>query len=372
MIDVALPTGRWAVAVSGGADSVALLLLLHGRPDLALHVVHLDHQTRGDDSTADAAFVADLAARLGLPVTVARRSDVEHGDVLRNPSARYRQARLALFRRVVAEHGLAGVILAHHAGDQAETVMLRILRGGGSRTLVGMAEEAFISLSGRPEAAPALNLARRSPTVRSGRCRRPPDGSAAACVFAPGGGRDSSAAGGVPLRGDRYAEVLILRPLLSVPPTALRQLLRDRGQPWREDASNASDRYLRNRVRPWLAANPRRSASLCDLARAARRTRDWLDRRAPTLAASFPVTALQALPAPLARHAAGRWLVAGGVPVDAVSRAVCDRLVTMATDAATPSRQTFPGGITVRRARGWMMAAPATAARATRPPPPAR
>lgn len=302
MTGVTLPTGRWAVGVSGGADSVALLLgLAHAGP----HVVHLDHQTRGEDSTADAAFVAELAVRLRLPVTVARRSDVEADDPPPNLSARYRQARLTLFRRVVDAHGLAGVVLAHHADDQAETVLLRLLRGGGPRALVGMAERSTL--------------------------------------------------GGL----------VVLRPLLRVPAGALRATLRDGGQPWREDASNASDRYLRNRIRPWLATAPVLADSLRSLAGAARRARDWLDARAPALADPFAASALAALPPPVARHAAGRWLAGRGVPADAVSRAVCDRLVTMAADAATPARQTFPGRVTVRRARGWVSVA-------SPPPPPGR
>ncbi len=308
-LPVPLPTGRWAVGVSGGADSVALLRLLCDAPGVSPHVVHLDHQTR-PETAADAAFVADLASRLGVPATVAVRSDVERdlGDPPANPSARYRWARLALFRRVVAGHGLAGVVLAHHADDQAETVFLRLLRGGGVRALGGMAERSVV--------------------------------------------------GGL----------VVVRPLLRVPSGDLRRLLRDRRQPWREDASNASDQYLRNRVRRALAGDPPLSDALRELATAARAARDWLDARSPALADAF-ATADLAVAAPLARHAAGRWLAARGAPPDAVNRATCDRLVALAADAATPARQSFPGGLDVRRAGGRVTAA---AAGATRRPPPAR
>ena len=69
--------GAWAVAVSGGRDSVALLELLRHRGDLLLHVVHLDHETRGRESAADARFVNELASRWGLACTIARRSEIE-------------------------------------------------------------------------------------------------------------------------------------------------------------------------------------------------------------------------------------------------------------------------------------------------------
>src|SRR5688500_1479814 len=141
-----VPPGRWAVGVSGGPDSVALLDLLRTRDDLALHVVHLDHQLRGDASAADAHFVADLAHRWNLPCTIARRDEIEPAlaDLPANPSARYRRLRLALFANVARAHGLSGVILAHHADDQAETVLQRLLRPSGPMGLAGMSATAHV------------------------------------------------------------------------------------------------------------------------------------------------------------------------------------------------------------------------------------
>ena len=208
----------------------------------------------------------------------------------------YRAGRLALFRRVVAERGLTGVALAHHAADQAETVALRLLRGGGPRSLVGMAERSTL--------------------------------------------------GGL----------TVLRPLLHVQPAELRAFLLDRGQPWREDASNVSVRYLRNRVRPWLAGAPATADALRTVAAAARAAREWLDRRAPGLEPTFAAATLADLPGPAGRHAAGRWLASRGVPADALNRATCERLVAMAADAATPPRQVFPGAVSVNRRGGWLAA----------------
>src|SRR4051794_10585082 len=106
------PGSRWAVGVSGGADSAALLRLLHARGDLSLHVVHLDHQTRGSASAGDAEFVGALAASLALPFTLGTRAEAEEAlaasDLPTNPSARFRVLRLKLFRDVVSAHALDG------------------------------------------------------------------------------------------------------------------------------------------------------------------------------------------------------------------------------------------------------------------------
>src|SRR5206468_4004488 len=117
-----VPPGRWAIGVSGGADSVALVCLLHGRADLSLRVVHLDHELRGEQSAADARFVCELADVLKVPCTARRLSQMPSALPLpANLSARLRAFRLALFRQVVAELGLQGVLLAHHGDDQADT-----------------------------------------------------------------------------------------------------------------------------------------------------------------------------------------------------------------------------------------------------------
>src|SRR5580658_417142 len=213
----AISPGKWAVGVSGGADSVALLLLLQRRPDLSLYVVHLDHQTRNGQSADDAKFVAQLADRLALPCTIAVRSEITLPPIA-NLSARFRSARLALFKRVVDSYQLAGVILAHHADDQAETVLQRLLRGAGPTALAGMSCRTMI--------------------------------------------------GGLCVR----------RPLLQVSSADLRRFLQEQGQPWRQDVSNTSPKYLRNRLRPILAADASLRETLLDLAAASRRLRSWIKR----------------------------------------------------------------------------------------------
>jgi tRNA(Ile)-lysidine synthetase-like protein len=293
-----VPAGAWAVAVSGGADSVALLRLLRRRDDLALRVVHLDHQTRGEASAADAEFVRRLAGELGIPCTVARRADVERHlpATLPNPSARYRAARIELFRSVVAERELQGVILAHHADDQAETVLHRLVRGSGPAGLAGM-----------------------SPRTQLG-------------------------------------ELLILRPLLGQRRAELRGYLNSIGQGWREDASNTSDDYLRNRLRKWLAREPGLHEALMAMGEACRTAGAWAKGAAPRLEETFASEQLARLPDVLAHESARRWLVERGAPPEELSEGVLDRFVEMARDAASPPRANFPGGISVRRREGIMSA----------------
>src|SRR3954469_23909271 len=86
-----IPAGAWAVGVSGGADSVALLSLLRTRADLALRVVHLDHQTRDGASAEDAAFVKALAKQWGIQSDNARLDEIipEVGALPKNRSARF-------------------------------------------------------------------------------------------------------------------------------------------------------------------------------------------------------------------------------------------------------------------------------------------
>lgn len=299
-----VPAGAWAVGVSGGADSVALLSLLRRRAgpggDLSLHVAHLDHQTRGAASDADAAFVAGVAARLGFACTVARRDEVEARmprPLPGNASARYRAARLALFREVAAAHRLDGVLLAHHADDQAETVLHRLLRGSGYAGLAGMEARAAV--------------------------------------------------GGL----------VILRPLLGVGRAELRRHLREAGEAWREDESNASHDYLRNRLRRVLAAHPALTPRLLRLSQACRAARDWARGAAPVLGATFPAAELRELPPVLARESGARWLAARGAPPGDLAPAVIDRLLAMAADVATPPGQHFPGNVLVRR-RGGVIACP--------------
>ncbi len=179
--------GRALIAVSGGADSVGLLRVLHAltrEESLSLAVAHVDHGLR-DDSADDAAFVQALCEGLKIPCLVARLS------LARRDENAAREARYAaLYERALALN--ADVIaLAHHEDDQAETVLMHLARGAGGGGLGGMA---------------ALK----------------------------------------PVTGQPFS---LWRPFLTASPEAIRAALREIGQPWREDSTNATDEYFRNRVR---------------------------------------------------------------------------------------------------------------------------
>ncbi len=129
------------VAVSGGADSLALLYglhALHTHLNCHLHVVHLNHCLR-DDSAADAEFVSDHAARLGLPFTdhTADLPRLREQWKLSVETAG-RRARYEFYESVCAEVGATKVALGHHKDDMAETVLMNLLRGTGSSGLKGI------------------------------------------------------------------------------------------------------------------------------------------------------------------------------------------------------------------------------------------
>ncbi|MGH7179033.1 MAG: tRNA lysidine(34) synthetase TilS [Tepidisphaeraceae bacterium] len=289
-----IPAGAWAVGVSGGADSVAFLLAARPRSDLRVVVAHLNHQARGRDSDDDEAFVRQLSHRLGVPCEVSRRSEIEPTahSLPANPSARFRKLRQALFTDVVRRHALGGVLLAHHADDQAETVLLRLLRGSGPMGLCGM-----------------------SPAARIG-------------------------------------ELTVLRPLLSVNRDDLRVYLEELGQDWRDDASNASLRQQRNRVRAVLAGRPVLRDALLSLRETCAGLREWARGAAPALGSEFAMGRLADLPDLVARESAARWLERQGVAREAIEPAVLDRVLLMSRDAASPARVQVPGGFTIIRRGG--------------------
>lgn len=131
---------RVLAAVSGGPDSVALLhLLLRLKEELSmdLHVFHLDHGLRAG-SAEDAAFVRRLAKEWGVPAHIIRENVAEKRRRGESTQEAARRLRYAALRRTAAQIGATRVALGHHADDQAETVLMRLLRGAGAAGLGGM------------------------------------------------------------------------------------------------------------------------------------------------------------------------------------------------------------------------------------------
>jgi tRNA(Ile)-lysidine synthase len=216
---------RLAVAVSGGADSVALLrVLLDLRNDLGivLAVAHFNHGLRGEQSQADEAFVAELAKELTLEFFVGR-GDVRDHALTRKLSleAAGRKMRYRWLAQLSAEQRFDTIATAHTLDDLAETVLLKFLRGAGTRGLAGI-----------------------YPVLEFGTTR-------------------------------------VIRPLLNVSRAEVETYLESLGQQWREDETNLDRRFTRNRVRHDLLPllehefNPNIRGLLSDAAELSRAEEDY-------------------------------------------------------------------------------------------------
>lgn len=223
---------RIIAAVSGGADSVVLLHALHGlsgKLGMELVTAHLDHGLRGAEGRDDAVFVADYAAGLGLSCIV-ERADVaaycrENGCSTEQGA---REVRYGFLRKALLDREADAVATGHTADDQAETVLMRLLRGSGSSGLSAI----------RP--------------VRDG---------------------------------------WIIRPLLDVTADEISGYIRRHGLSFRVDRTNADRDVLRNRIRHHLVPllrrdyNPRIVQGLGRLADVIRCEAEYLDASAATFLA---------------------------------------------------------------------------------------
>jgi len=292
--------GRLLVGVSGGIDSIALLHALVQQGFRKITLLHLDHGLRGSAGAADAAFVKALARRMALPI-LAARADVaalarEHKLSIETAA---RQARYSFFARAARQTRCRTLLLAHHADDQAETFLFNLLRGGGSG-LGGM----------RPR------------TVRE------IDG----------------------------VELEILRPWLGlwradIEAYATREKLR-----YREDASNASLRHTRNRLRsrvlPMLAKEFGRDVrqSLWRAAEILSAQQEWIDQSLSLDGEELSVAALRLLPEALQRHAIHQWL--GRLRTPQISFALVENIRALLPPGASRSKLNLPGGKFARRRAG--------------------
>jgi tRNA(Ile)-lysidine synthase len=134
--------GPLLVAVSGGPDSVCLfhlLLRLRDRLGIKLHVVHLDHQLRGDDAAADARYVGELARQFDVPATIDSR-DVKAYRAQKHLSLEEaaREVRYTFFAEVAKSEKAAAVAVGHTRDDNIETILMHLIRGTGTRGLRGL------------------------------------------------------------------------------------------------------------------------------------------------------------------------------------------------------------------------------------------
>lgn len=303
------------VAASGGLDSTVLAHALCARRaahGLRVSLGHVHHGLRGAEADADERSVAELARRLEAPFA-SRRVDPEALRTGRSSRDRptlqeaARELRYRALGQIAEALGADGIATAHHADDQAETLLLRLLRGTGPDGLAGIPE-------------------------------RSPDGR-------------------------------ILRPLLFVPRDEIRAYAAREGLSWREDASNASDRYARNRLRrDWLPGlarefNPRLLRAIGDLAEAQARDSEWIAERVETEASrrfSVEGTWLRidakdflALPEALTRRVLREALTRCGAGRH-TSRVHLDRMRYFLCNARPASRIELPGGLLlVRDAQGF-------------------
>ena len=203
------PGDAVVVGVSGGPDSLCLLHLLLSLRDeyaLRLHVAHLNHQLRGAEAEADAAFVARMAEEWGLPATIeARNVPALAGERKLAIEEAARQARYGFLARVARAIGARRIAVGHNADDQVETVCMHWLRGSGLAGLRGMQPVARLE---------DLRL----------------DGE----EVAPGGMEN---------------ELLLIRPLLEVPRAEIEAYCATHGLQPRFDRSNLDTTYYRNRLR---------------------------------------------------------------------------------------------------------------------------
>ncbi|HEY1294911.1 MAG TPA: tRNA lysidine(34) synthetase TilS [Chloroflexota bacterium] len=205
--DVLAPGTRLVVGFSGGQDSTCLLHgLCHLRGSLELTAVHVDHALRADSSET-ARQVVDLARAIGVACDVTRIDVAAYRQTLTRASTQQaaRAARYQALAVAARQHQAAAVLVAHTADDQAETLLLNLLRGSGLMGLAGMRMDESVALD------------KLGPPALEG--------------LAPG------------------ATLRLVRPLLRVPRVTTLAYCSHFGLGVIEDASNRSRAYTRNRVR---------------------------------------------------------------------------------------------------------------------------
>lgn len=275
------PGDRLVCAVSGGADSVALLFgayLIREKLHLELSAAHFNHHLRGEESDADEAFVRSFCERYEIPLTVGG-AEVHTGA--KGLEAAAREARYAFLRTLPGK-----IATAHTADDNAETVLMHLLRGTGLKGLGGI----------------------------------------------------------TPIHGK------VIRPMLNITRQEVEAFLEEYYLPHREDSSNGTDQFLRNRIRhdvmPLLRReNPSVAQNVSTMAQRLRLDeafmQEQLSDRLP------PVNILRELPRALRSRYLERFLKESGIPEPEQSHlAAVEALLYSGKPSA---RANFPGGVVIAR-----------------------
>lgn len=295
------PSEGWGAAFSGGADSLALLLLLwahwpHRRA--RLRAFHFDHRLRGAESRADSSFCEGVCSALGVPLVVG--SWERRGGPTDEASAR--EARLGFLHRESGRRRIRSLWFGHQQDDVAESLLMRLARGSG--------------LGGLAAPRPVQSM---------------PEGRTH------------------------------LRPLMPIKKAELMEALAEAGIPWREDSSNGAGTYFRNRLRmnvipKWIAASGRDAVAGAALSRERIEEDDtaleaWVDRTfALEKDGSLALPPLVGLPKAVLRRALHRWLVEQP-DAGRLSRAGFEILLD-SIERGTPQRQSLgPLGFAVIRKR---------------------
>jgi tRNA(Ile)-lysidine synthase len=316
------PPPRWSevtvlAAVSGGADSVALLLGLaevRAAGPGRFVAAHFNHRLRGRESDQDQAFVEELARKLGVQCIVAAvpEGDLDAARGGQGLESAARQARYEFLSRAADHCGARYVATAHTADDQVETILHHILRGTG-----------LAGLAGIPRTRPLTTAA------------------------------------------------TLIRPLLSVTRQEVLDYLEQLGESWRDDSSNRLTDLTRNRIRLELLPrlekdfNPQVRAALLRLGRLAEEADDWLSGQAMSLAASIarPISggveidtqALHDSAELLARYVLIDIWRKRGWPMQDMSLEKWDQLLSLGRSAEITTKgtvQTYPGGIRAEKQAG--------------------
>jgi|LSQX01.1.fsa_nt_gb tRNA(Ile)-lysidine synthase len=311
--DMLAPGDKVVVGVSGGPDSVSLLHALYVLRDefgVSLHVAHLNHMLRGEAADEEAEYVEGLADKLGIRCTVEAVDVREYAEKARvSIELAARDVRYDFYRRTAVDEGASKVALGHHAGDQAETVLLRLIRGTGLSGLGGI------------------------PAVR-------------------------------PL--DSTGDITVIRPLIDLTPLEIRSYCHEAQLVYYIDASNESPVYLRNRIRHELIPlleqdyNPRVVRTLSTTAELAEDDDDYISRKVrkklgQIAEVTLPHKVVISIPGLGRQHIAIQRRI--------VRQAVCslagelddfqfihvEKVLELAGTGKTGSRISLPGGLQARR-----------------------